>query len=191
MKKTGGPSASDKYKVADPFGFEEVLHRLTVDPTSRNEPQPRKTEGEEIKGRDSHSYFGNEDEHSQRLREQMQKYMAQAHQLEILVREEQDIMHEEHTKKIRNVQTLEEEANIRLEECQKKEKELRTLDEKIKLKQELNIDENRLEEMAKQREETQERISQLEEKNQFLEFTLKNDKEKVIFLNSFLPLSFN
>ncbi len=180
MKKTGGSSASDKYKVTDPFGFEEVLHRLTVDPNAKNEPQAK----EEIRGRDSHSHFGNEDEHSQRLREQMQKYMAQAHQLEILVREEQDIMHEEHTKKIRNVATLEEEANIRLDEIQKKEKELRTLDEKIKLKEELNIDENRLEEIAKHREETQDKISQLEEKNQFLELTLKNDTERVYFLTS-------
>jgi len=96
-------------------------------------------------------------EDGDKLKRQMQKYMAQANQLEMLVKEERELIYEEHSKKLQEVEELRQEAILRLEDCEKKEKgktffflnrlltyfkELRTLDEKVKLKENLNIDEN-------------------------------------------------
>ena len=52
----------------------------------------------------------------------MQKYMAQANQLEMLVKEERELLYEEHGKKLQEVEEMRTEAVTRLEECEQREK---------------------------------------------------------------------
>ena len=77
----------------------------------------RKAEAEH--GRESHA---GKDESSMHHKEQLQRYMAQAHQLEMLIKVEQEMLREEYGKKIKDLQQLQEEAAARLEICQSKER---------------------------------------------------------------------
>ena len=56
------------------------------------------------------------------FKEQAQKYMAQANQLEMLVKIEQDTFHRESEGKKKEIVEMDEDIRSRLDVCQKKEK---------------------------------------------------------------------